>query len=216
MREFRATPPKIQAPQIGACAPADRGISDYTDDVCDTLWRDLDGAGAAVLVRNVDAWRLEGCDFGGSLWRGVNCGDVIFDCCDFSNATFDACGMHRVRFVRCKFTGTVWSDCFCSQVQWTDCVGDMASWDRVKCRDIRMEESKFVRFSLHNCTLTRLGCARNDWSGLQLSSTDLRGVDLSDTALDGISADTPSRLSGCRVSTAGAAAIARMWGIDVH
>lgn len=174
---------------------------------------------------------LENLDFG-----ELECGQTVFEGCQFSNCDFSgtafyASSIHQCSFSNCRFRNTYWKDC-----QLTDVKLDGCDFRKTRLKNSRLEgvllryanfsnslweKDTFVNCSFREAFLTNLRISKVELQGVDLQGADLfqtmlGGVDLSSCNIEGIRvSESVQELKDATIDAAQAAVLVKLMGVHV-
>ncbi|MFJ7935077.1 pentapeptide repeat-containing protein [Sporosarcina sp. NPDC096371] len=152
--------------------------------------------------------------FAGSELQAAEFVDVVFDRCDLSNVNFQNATFHRCEVVNSKLTGTDFANAKVSHTLFDECDGRYINFSFSGMKEVEFRNCNLVDGDLYECAFKEVRFKMCKMDNMNLSETDLNGIDLSDSTYDRIEVTLP-KMAGCIVSKEQAIGFARVLGLSV-
>lgn len=158
--------------------------------------------------------RLRNVRFGAAL-PAAEFEDVVFECCDFSNADLRDAILWRAVFLNCKMTGVNLSGAALKDTRMDRGVLQYANFhfgrlERVAFAGCNCSDADFAESVFKNVEF-----AGSDLRRAQMSGTALAGIDFTTSDIDGMGA-RPDDLRGSILTAAQAVTAAKIMGVTIR
>ncbi|WP_413374821.1 pentapeptide repeat-containing protein [Alkalihalobacillus sp. 1P02AB] len=152
--------------------------------------------------------------FVGSFFELLECADVIFDHCDFSNAELNQAVFHRVEFIHCKMTGCHLSEAHFRHVSMNHTLAPYVEFNHANFKQVLFEESVLEHANFFEAKLEAVEFVKSKLNEASFYEVRLNGIDISTCEFERISVSS-EQLAGCIISPEQAIGFVKAFGMVV-